>query len=70
MRTDEELKMVDTDLINDEEVAIYKFHEQPKWVGHWIINPQFKVSATKKPSAIHRYFTKLLLGWEWSDDKL
>ena len=59
---------VESDLIYAEKM--YQFHQQPAWVGHWIINPQFKVASTKKPNWIHRYFSKLLLGWEWSDDKL
>lgn len=48
----------------------YTFLQEPDYVGHWIINPHFKIASIKKPNMIHRYFNKLLLGWEWSDDKL
>lgn len=49
---------------------LYTIRQDPEYVGHWKITPNFFVSATKKPSRIHIYFTKLLLGWVWSDDKL
>lgn len=62
--------MYETEVINDEEVAVYKIYEAPKWVGHWIINPSFKIASVKKPTVIHRFFCKHLLGWQWSDDRL
>ena len=36
----------------------------PKQVGYYKIGKSFHVFFEKKPNAIHRYFTKLFLGWE------
>ena len=41
--------------------------EMPKFVGQWLITPNFKVSLEKKPNWFHRKMTKLLLGWTWRD---
>jgi hypothetical protein len=31
--------------------------------------PYTQINLTKKPSFIHRFFTKLFLGWVWVDNK-
>lgn len=68
----EEIKVdyTSTQVINDEEVSTISMWKQPEYVGHWKITPNFFVASTKKPSRVHIYFSKLLLGWEWSDDKV
>jgi hypothetical protein len=40
-----------------------------KQVGYYKIGKSFHVFFEKKPKAIHRYFTKLFLGWKWHDQK-
>lgn len=59
-----------TEIINNEEVSTIHMWKQPDYVGHWKITPNFFVASTTRPKKIHIYFSKLLLGWEWSDDKL
>lgn len=41
----------------------------PTYAGYWQIGGDqgLRVSLTKKPNAIHRFMTTLLLGWEWVD---
>lgn len=41
----------------------------PKQIGYYKIGKSFHVFFQEKPNAIHRYFTKLLLGWKWHDQK-
>lgn len=41
----------------------------PQYIGHWTIVENLRVFTTKKPNVIHRYVTKLLLGWEWKNGK-
>ena len=41
----------------------------PKQVGYYKIGKSFHVFFEVKPKAIHRYFTKLFLGWKWHDQK-
>ena len=41
----------------------------PKQVGYYRIGKSFHVFFEVKPKAIHRYFTKLFLGWKWHDQK-
>lgn len=40
-----------------------------KQVGYYKIGKSFHVFFEVKPKAIHRYFTKLFLGWKWHDQK-
>ena len=35
--------------------------------GYWKVNPQFWIYTPHKPNMVSRFFTKLLLGWEWVD---
>jgi hypothetical protein len=41
----------------------------PKQVGYYKIGKSFHVFFEVKPKSIHRYFTKLFLGWKWHDQK-
>ena len=41
----------------------------PKQVGYYKIGKSFHIFFEEKPKAIHRYFTKLFLGWKWHDQK-
>jgi hypothetical protein len=41
----------------------------PKQIGYYKIGKSFHVFFEVKPKAIHRYFTKLFLGWKWHDQK-
>ena len=38
------------------------------YVGYYDIIPgEFKISFKRKPNFIHRWFTRILLGWKWYD---
>lgn len=42
----------------------------PNRVGHWEIGSglsKMVLPQDKKPNPFHRFFSKLLLGWEWVD---
>jgi hypothetical protein len=41
----------------------------PKQVGYYKIGKSFHVFFEEKPKRIYRFFTKLLLGWKWHDQK-
>lgn len=41
----------------------------PKQVGYYVVGKGFHIFFQKKPNVIHRYFTKLFLGWKWHDQK-
>ena len=41
----------------------------PKQVGYYVVGKGFHIFFQKKPNAIHRYFTKLFLGWKCHDQK-
>jgi hypothetical protein len=43
--------------------------KKPKQVGSYKLGKSFHIFFDKKPNSIHRLFTKLLLGWEWQDQK-
>ena len=40
-----------------------------KQIGSYKIGKSFHIFFEKKPSAFHRFFTKLFLGWKWQDQK-
>lgn len=40
-----------------------------KQVGYYKIGKSFHIFFEEKPNAVHRYFTKLFLGWKWHDQK-
>lgn len=38
------------------------------YVGYYDIIPgEFSIYLRKKPNFIHRWFTRVLLGWKWKD---
>lgn len=41
----------------------------PGFVGQYQITNGFNISCKVKPSLLKRFFTKLLLGWIWIDNK-
>jgi hypothetical protein len=41
----------------------------PKQAGSYKIGKSFHIFFEQKPKSIHRFFTKLFLGWEWKDQK-
>lgn len=43
--------------------------KRPKQVGSYKIGKSFHIFFDKKPNVIHRFFSKLLLGWKWQDQK-
>ena len=61
--------------VNLEDEMVMRSEEIPnirgiqKQVGYYKIGKSFHVFFEQKPKAIHRYFTKLLLGWKWHDQK-
>jgi hypothetical protein len=40
-----------------------------KQAGSYKIGKSFHIFFEKKPNSLHRFFTKLLLGWKWHDQK-
>lgn len=45
----------------------FKPHTYNKVVGSYVIGNWVMFFLPKKPNTVHRYFCKLLLGWEWKD---
>jgi hypothetical protein len=41
----------------------------PKQVGSYKVGKSFHIFFEKKPNVVHRFFTKLFLGWQWQDQK-
>jgi|694.fasta_scaffold120984_2 hypothetical protein len=48
------------------EVPTVKFN---KGVGSYKIGRSFLIHFEQKPNAVHRFFSKVFLGWEWIDNK-
>jgi hypothetical protein len=46
----------------------YQIHN-PQYVGGYHITPNFHVYLQTKPFWLHRYMTRILLGWKWKDTK-
>ena len=46
-----------------------KVIKKPKQAGSYKIGKSFHVFFDKKPKVIHRFFTKLFLGWTWHNQK-
>jgi hypothetical protein len=42
---------------------------KPNQVGSYKVGKSFHIFFDKKPNSLHRFFTKLLLGWKWHDQK-
>jgi len=62
-------KVKDQDLINDwilrQGEVTQTVIKYPKQVGYYKVGKSFHIFFEKKPNTIHRYFSKLLLGWTW-----
>jgi hypothetical protein len=43
--------------------------KKPIQAGSYKVGKSFHIFFDKKPNSIHRFFTKLCLGWEWQDQK-
>jgi hypothetical protein len=43
--------------------------KKPVQAGSYKVGKSFHVYFEKKPNSIHRFFTKLFLGWKWQDQK-
>lgn len=54
---------------SDTTKASFQIYNQPEWVGGYDITPNFKVMLATKPMWLHRYMTRVLLGWKWKDSK-
>jgi hypothetical protein len=65
----ENKKVKDQDLINDwvlrQGEVTQTVIKYPKQVGYYKVGKSFHIFFEKKPNIIHRYFSKLLLGWTW-----
>ena len=72
-RTIKEIKTIEGDDINDmimRSGEVYqKVIKKQKQVGSYKIGKSFHVFFEKKPNLIHRFLSKVLLGWEWQDQK-
>jgi hypothetical protein len=44
---------------------------RPKYVGRLIIGGEYGllISLEKKPNVVHRFFMRVLLGFEWRDEQ-
>ena len=42
---------------------------KPIQAGSYKVGKSFHIFFDKKPNSIHRFFTKLFLGWIWQDQK-
>ena len=47
----------------------YQILKLPEYVGGYDITPNFTVMLQTKPMWLHRYMTRILLGWKWKDTK-
>ena len=43
--------------------------KKQKLNGHYKVGKNFNIFFEKKPCGIHRFFSKLLLGWTWNNNK-
>ena len=63
-----EIDYIDNMVMRSEEVYP-RLIKKPKQAGSYKIGKSFHVFFEKKPSKIHRFFTKIFLGWIWVDQK-
>ena len=42
---------------------------KPIQAGSYKVGKSFHIFFEKKPNSVHRFFTKLFLGWKWHDQK-
>ena len=53
-----------------EPITSFVIKNTPAYVGYYDIIPgEFSIYLKKKPNFIHRWFTRVLLGWRWKDTK-
>jgi hemerythrin len=63
----EEFKFLDNEFVmRANEIPNIKTHKQ---VGYYKIGKSFHIFFDEKPNLVHRFFTKLFLGWEWKNQK-
>jgi hypothetical protein len=48
-------------------LSTFEIKKGPDSVGAWQVYEGFNVYRSEKPKYFVRFFTKLLLGWEWKD---
>jgi hypothetical protein len=48
-------------------LSTFEIKKGPDSVGAWQVYEGFNVYRPEKPKYFVRFFTKLLLGWEWKD---
>jgi hypothetical protein len=51
------------------EVTTLSIYGNPKMAGSYMIGKNNFIYLKKKPNIIHRFFSKILLGWIWKDVK-
>jgi|LakMenEpi08Oct12_1017439.scaffolds.fasta_scaffold15464_1 hypothetical protein len=61
--------VVDDMVMRSGEIHLPNSFKRRKEVGSYKIGRSFQIYFEKKPNPIHRFFSKLLLGWEWHDQK-
>ena len=44
------------------------FTPQPKTMGHWKFDENFRWNSTKRPRWLTRVMMKFLIEWEWLDE--
>lgn len=58
------------EVLNSEKPFVgYKSFTIKKNAGSYVVGKSFHIYFDKKPKSVHRFFTKLLLGWKWNDQK-
>lgn len=57
------------EVLNAEKPFISEGIKVKKSAGSYNVGKSFHIYFDKKPILIHRFFTKLLLGWKWRDQK-
>ncbi len=65
---DDQYKNYDDLVLRSGEVSNVSFG-RPKMAGSYMVGNNNFFYLQKKPNSIHRFFTKLILGWVWKDVK-
>ena len=73
-RTEKDIKVIDlNDEINEMFMrsgeVIQNVIKKPRQIGYYRVGRGFNIFFEKKPNGLKRFFTKILLGWEWIDQK-
>jgi hypothetical protein len=57
--------------MTDHPESLYQLVSPPTPKGYWILQQssygRVQFAVHKKPNKLHRFMTKLLLGWDWVD---